>query len=129
MSLLKIYQGQAIQAALSAIVSPVQVDYAALDQPEPDTLSALADLTALTPFLSVTTHPADPHAPADRVIVRSRAGRDLVFVGAPLGLELATLVSAIIVAGRGDSGLAQATKETLAGLSIPVHLQVFTTPT
>lgn len=128
MSLLKIYQGRAIQAALSAIVSPVQVDYAALDQPEPDTLAALVDLQTLTPYLSVNVS-QEPTLAADRLAVRGANGRDLVFIGAPLGTELAALVSAIIVAGRGESGLAQASRETLARLSTPVYLQVFTTPT
>jgi alkyl hydroperoxide reductase subunit AhpF len=129
MSILKIYQGQALQQALAEIVSPVEVIYFAIDQPEPDTVAALADLMALTAYLSVTTTPAGPNAPADRVIVRSQAGRELVFVGAPLGLELAALVSAIIVAGRGDSGLLPETRQALARLQTPVHLEVFTTPT
>jgi hypothetical protein len=62
-------------------------------------------------------------------MVRSQARRELVFVGAPLGLELAALVSAIIVAGRGDSGLLPKTRQALACLQVPVHLEVFTTPT
>jgi hypothetical protein len=53
----------------------------------------------------------------------------LIFTGAPVGTELAALVSAIVVAGRGDSGLAPATRQALAGLRQPVHLEVFTTPT
>jgi alkyl hydroperoxide reductase subunit AhpF len=129
MSLLKIYQGQRLQQALKEIRSPVEVLYLATDQPEPDTLSALSDLMALTEFLSVTTKPADANAPADRVIVRSNRGRELVFVGAPIGLELAALVSAIIVTGREDSGLRPETRQALAQLRPPVELEVFTTPT
>ncbi|MCL4301399.1 MAG: hypothetical protein KJ077_37205 [Anaerolineae bacterium] len=129
MSILKIYQGAALQQALAEIVAPVEVIYFAVDQPEPDTLAALADLMALTAQLSVTTQPAGLTVPADRVVVRSQAGRELVFVGAPLGLELAALVSAIIVAGRGDSGLLPATRQALARLQSLVHLEVFTTPT
>lgn len=129
MSILKIYQGQALRQALAEIVAPVEVIYFAVDQPEPDTLGALSDLRALTAHLSVTTQPAGPTALADRVMVRSQAGCELVFIGAPLGLELAALVSAIIVAGRGDSGLLPATRQALARLQTPVHLEVFTTPT
>lgn len=129
MSILKIYQGQALQQALQEIIAPVEVIYFAIDQPEPDTLAALSDLMALTAHLSVTTQSADPHAPADRVIVRSQAGRELVFAGAPIGLELAALVSAIIIVGREDSGLLPETRQALARLRIPVHLEVFTTPT
>lgn len=129
MSLLKIYQGQALQQALQEIKSPVEVIYLAIDQPEPDTLSALSDLAALTKYLTVTTKPAGFNAPADRVIVCSSSGRELVFVGAPLGLELAALVSAIIVSGREGSGLLPQTQQALVHLRTPIHLEVFTTPT
>ena len=53
MSILKIYGGRAVQAALAEIVKPVQVTYLALDQPMADTVEALADLTALTPYVTV----------------------------------------------------------------------------
>jgi alkyl hydroperoxide reductase subunit AhpF len=128
MPLLKIYQGQALQAALSEMVSPVQVNYTVLDQPEPDLLAALTDLKALTPHL-LTSLSQDSSAEAERLVVQAENGRELVFVGAPLGLELAALVSAIVVAGRGDSGLAPATRQALAVLQTPLHLEVFTTPT
>lgn len=128
MPLLKIYQGQALQTALSEIVAPVQVNYTALDQPEPDLLAALADLKALTPHVLIRVS-QDSTLEVDRLVVQGQTGRPLVFVGAPLGLELAALVSAIVVAGRGDSGLAPKTRQALAGLSSPVHLEIFTTPT
>jgi len=125
---MKIYQSQALQATLAEIITPVQVIYLALDQPEADTMAALADLTALTPYLSFNTYP-NPGGEADRLIVRSSNGRNLVFVGGPIGTELAALVSAVVVAGRGDSGLSPETRQTLADLPGPVQLQVFTTPT
>ncbi|MBI1881296.1 MAG: hypothetical protein HYR94_24205 [Chloroflexi bacterium] len=128
MPILKIYQGQALQAALDQIVSPVQVNYTALDQPEPDLLAALADLKALTPYL-MTTVSQDSTVEADRLVVQGENGRELVFLGAPLGLELAALVSTIVVAGRGDSGLSSETRDVLSGLQTPIHLEVFTTPT
>lgn len=128
MPILKIYQGQALQAALAEITSPVRVTYTALDQPEPDTMAALADLKALTPYLSVRVD-QDSSVEADRLVVRAEAGRELVFVGAPIGMELAALVAAIVVAGRGQSGLAPETRQALVNLPTPVHLEVFTTPT
>jgi alkyl hydroperoxide reductase subunit AhpF len=128
MSLLKIYQGRALRAALQEIISPVQVDYMTPDQPEPDLLGALADLKTLTPHL-LTRVKQDSTLEVDRLVVQGENSRDLIFVGAPLGLELAALVSAIVVAGRNDSGLSPETRETLADLPAPVHLEVFTTPT
>ena len=128
MSLLKIYQGRALQAALQEIVSPVQVDYMTLDRPEPDLLAALDDLKDLTPHL-LTSVKQDSTLEVDRLVVHAENGRELIFVGAPLGLELSALVSAIVVAGRNDSGLSPETREALADLPAPVHLEVFTTPT
>ena len=127
MSILKIYHGQALQITLDEIVWPVEVRYLAVAQPEPDTLAALEELMALTPHLSVSTrHQQD--AEADRVIVRSERGPELIFIGAPLGTELASLVSAIVVAGRGASGLSRQTRYALADLREPVYVEVFTTP-
>lgn len=128
MTLLKIYQGRALQTALSEVVKPVQISYQALDQPEPDTLEALAELDKLTPYLLLDIHQTPAEA-ADRVIVQGEQGGQLVFVGPPVGTELAALVSAIIIAGRGKSGLTAATRQALAGLQTRVQLVVFTTPT
>ena len=128
MSILRIYRGQALQNALSEIVAPVEVTYWAIDTPEADTLNALDELAALTSYLSVTIHSGQP-GQADRVVVQGQRGGEMVFAGAPIGTELAALVSAIVVAGRGDSGLSMPVRERLAGLDRPVHLEVFTTPT
>ena len=128
MSILKIYGGGVLQAALATLVKPVQVTYLALDQPEPDTIQVLTDLKKLTPNLAVSVQ-YKPLNEADRVIVAGENGRQLVFVGPPLGTELAALVSAVIVAGRTDSGLLAVTQQALTRLRSPVHLQIFTTPT
>jgi alkyl hydroperoxide reductase subunit AhpF len=127
-SILRIYRGQALKNALSEIVAPVEVTYSAIDTPEADTLEALAELAELTPYLSVSTHDGQA-GEADQVVVRGQQGGEMVFAGAPIGTELAALVSAIVVAGRGESGLSAATRARLAGLPGPVHLQVCTTPT
>jgi hypothetical protein len=73
-----------LQAALAEVVRPVQVTYLALDQPESDTVQALADLIQLTPYLFVTTR-QETSAAADRVIVQGQQGMGLIFEGAPLG--------------------------------------------
>lgn len=50
------------------------------------------------------------------------------FYGVPTGFEFGTLVDAILDVSSGDSGLSPQTREALAGIEPPVHLQVFTTP-
>ena len=49
--------------------------------------------------------------------------------GLPSGYEFGTLIEAIVDVSSGDSGLSAPTREALAALTSPVHLQVFSTPT
>jgi alkyl hydroperoxide reductase subunit AhpF len=51
------------------------------------------------------------------------------FYGLPSGYEFGTLVDAILDVSSGDSGLTEQTRQALAELPRPVHLQVFSTPT
>ena len=51
------------------------------------------------------------------------------FFGIPSGYEFGTLIEDIIMVSKGDSGLEPTTREALASLLEPVHLQVFVTPT
>jgi len=49
--------------------------------------------------------------------------------GLPSGYEFGTLVDAILDVSRGESGLGEETRQGLAALARPVHVQVFSTPT
>jgi len=49
--------------------------------------------------------------------------------GIPAGHEFSSLIHGIIRVSNRDSGLHEKTRAYLAGLSKPVHLQVFVTPT
>ena len=51
------------------------------------------------------------------------------FYGIPSGYEFATIVEDIVAVSRGESGVKPATQKALAGLTEPVHMQVFVTPT
>jgi glutaredoxin-like protein len=51
------------------------------------------------------------------------------YFGIPSGYEFSSLIEDIMMVSGGDSGLSTATKEMLAKLEEPVHLQVFVTPT
>jgi alkyl hydroperoxide reductase subunit AhpF len=51
------------------------------------------------------------------------------FYGSPGGYEFGTLVDAILDVSSGESGLSPETRDALAALERPVHLQVFSTPT
>ncbi len=49
--------------------------------------------------------------------------------GMPSGYEFGSLIDAILDVSAGESQLQEATKEALAALEKPVHVQVFSTPT
>jgi glutaredoxin-like protein len=51
------------------------------------------------------------------------------YYGIPAGYEFSTLINDIMMVSRGESGLSAETKAYLAGLTQPLHLQVFVTPT
>jgi glutaredoxin-like protein len=72
-------------------------------------------------------------APAIRLLARMADGTwedyDVVFYGTPSGYEFTSLVTSIVLVSKGDSGLARASREALAGLTDDVDLQVFVTPT
>ena len=49
--------------------------------------------------------------------------------GIPAGYEFSSLIEGLRMVGAGAAPLSEATREALAGLTKPVHLQVFDTPT
>lgn len=51
------------------------------------------------------------------------------FYGIPAGSEFTTLINDLIMVSKRDSGLNRETREFLASLKAPLHLQVFVTPT
>ncbi len=51
------------------------------------------------------------------------------FYGIPSGYEFTTIIEDVIDVSLGESGLKPKTKEAVAALTEPVHLQVFVTPT
>ena len=60
-----------------------------------------------------------------------RDGKDygIRFYGLPAGYEFSTLLDAIVEVSKGDSRLRPESREKLAKIAQPVHLEVFVTPT
>jgi alkyl hydroperoxide reductase subunit AhpF len=51
------------------------------------------------------------------------------FYGVPSGYEFMSLIGGILDVSRGESGLSPESKQMLAQVNEPLHLQIFTTPT
>jgi glutaredoxin-like protein len=62
-------------------------------------------------------------------VIEGRQDYGVRFFGIPSGYEFGALIEDIVMVSKGDSGLAPQTREALATLAEPVHLQVFVTPT
>jgi len=66
-------------------------------------------------------------------IVRAENGEEkdygIRFYGIPSGYEFTSIVEDIFDVSKGESGLQPRSKEAVAGITQPVHLQVFVTPT
>ncbi len=61
--------------------------------------------------------------------IRNDKDYGIRFFGLPAGYEFAALLDAILAVSAGDSGLKPESREKLALLAQPLHLQVLTTPT
>lgn len=62
-------------------------------------------------------------------VIMGKEDVGLKFYGIPTGYEFATFLDAILNVSRDESGLDDALKTQAAGISNPVHIQVFVTPT
>ena len=63
------------------------------------------------------------------VVVEGAKDYGIRFFGLPAGYEFTNLIDAMVVASTGKPALSQETQTALAGLTSPVHIKVFTTPT
>lgn len=62
-------------------------------------------------------------------IVRNGKDYGIRFYGLPAGYEFTNLLDAVLAVSAGDSGLSEQTREKLRGITQPVRLEVFVTPT
>lgn len=62
-------------------------------------------------------------------VIRNGKDYGIRFYGIPAGYEFSTFLDAILNVSKGDSGLNPESKEKLAAVTEPLHLEVFVTPT
>ena len=95
-------------------------------------LTALSDQLSLEVYNFLLDKEKVAEYAVDKVPATAvRNGKDygIRFYGLPAGYEFSTLLDAILSVSAGDSGLKPETKEKLATLAEPLHLEVFVTPT
>lgn len=95
-------------------------------------VAGLSDKISLEVYNFVTDKDAVSRYSIDKIpatVIEGEKDYGIRFFGVPSGYEFGTLIEAAVMASNGDSGLEPATREALAQLAEPVHLQVFVTPT
>jgi len=108
-----------------------------------DTRKMVEEVTALSDKLEMQVYDLQDDAEtakqykvdrAPGIVIAAKDGDNLLdygirFAGIPSGHEFTSLIQDLILVSGRDSGLAVDTRQFLQGVSKPVRLQVFVTPT
>jgi len=108
-----------------------------------DTLQLVKELTELSDLISLTVYDLDKDDAiaqqykvdkAPGIVIAGLDGDQVLdygirYAGIPSGHEFSSLIHDLVLVSSRDSGLSQETREFLGGLTEPVHMQVFVTPT
>ncbi len=141
MSLLREDDAIEVRERLKAMTSPVRLVHFTQElnlEYGHETKQLLEELSALSDQLSLEIHnfllEKDYAAEygVDMVpatVVCNGDARGIRFYGLPAGYEFASLLDAILMVSQGDSGLSAESREKVAAIAQPLHLQVFVTPT
>lgn len=135
-----------VREAFEQLKQPVQVLFfgkkADCDYCE-DTQQLVSEVVELSPLLGLSVYDVETDAELARqyhvdktpgLVIAGKDGDQIQdygirFAGIPSGHEFSALIHDLILVSTRDSGLNQQTRDLLAGLTQPVLLQVFTTPT
>jgi glutaredoxin-like protein len=130
-----------IRERLKAMVRPVKLvhftqelslEYGREARQLLEELSQLSDKLSLETYNFLLDKEKAAEYGVDKVpatIVRNGKDFGIRFFGLPAGYEFSTLLDAILAVSKGDSGLQPESREKLAQLTQPLHLEVFVTPT
>lgn len=103
-----------------------------------DTRELLNELVALSDKLSLDIHDfyaerqeAQQQGIAEipAIVLEGQNKGRVRFIGVPAGYEFATLIEDLVDVSRGTTELEPLSREILAKITEPVHIQVFVTPT
>lgn len=137
---------QQVQEVFGQLQEPVQVLFfgskADCDYCE-DTRQLVEEVVRLSDKLGITIYDLEEDEAIARqykvdkapgLVIAGRDGDQILdygirLSGIPSGHEFGLLIHDLVLVSARKSGLSQATRDFLAGLDRPVHLQVFVTPT
>jgi glutaredoxin-like protein len=117
---------------LAVFTQEVECDYCAENRALAGEVAELSDKIDIAVYDFVEDEEAVQRYHIDKIpaiAVEGEKDYGVRFYGVPFGYEFSSLLEAIRSVSTGDSGLTPESRERLAGLDKPVHLQVFITLT
>jgi glutaredoxin-like protein len=141
MGLLRDEDAVEIRRRLEEMTAPVKIihftqelnlEYGAETRQVLEELAGLSDKLSLEVYDFLLDKEKVSEYGVDKVpatVIRNGKDYGIRYYGLPAGYEFSTVLDAILDVSNGNSGLDAASKERLALLSQPVHLEVFVTPT
>jgi len=136
-----------VRDVLQQLKHPVQL-MLFVSQPQAEassiTRQLLEEVAALSEKLSLSVHDLDGDSDLARLyrvlgkapalVIAAKEDGQIIdygirYLGVPSGHEFSTLIQDLILVAGRDSGLSQQVRSYIQGLSKPLHLQVFVTPT
>ena len=137
---------QQVKEAFTQLKHPVQVlFFGKKDNCEycDDTRQLVEEVTAISDKLELSIYDLDEDADiaqrynvdkAPGLVLAGKDGDQIVdygvrYAGIPSGHEFSSLIHDLILVSGRDSQLQESTRQFLASLTKPIHLQVFVTPT
>ncbi len=137
-----------VQEVFAQLEQPVEILFFGSGDPQhcmycEETKALLEEVSALSDQLHLQVYDIEKDAAlaqqykVDSVPAFVLAGRDgeqvidygIRYKGIPAGHEFSSLINDLILVAKRDSNLSPQTRQFLQGLTQPVHLQVFVTPT
>jgi alkyl hydroperoxide reductase subunit AhpF len=142
MPILTVHDQQAVRGEFQRLRDPVRLTVFSQSLINPDLcaqneqlareVAELSDLASVEILnLAIDRERAEAYG-VDRVpalVVEGARDYGIRFFGIPSGYEFSNLIDSMIVASTGEPALSDETRAALGGLTTPVHIQVFSTPT
>ena len=125
-------QGMASPVKLVHFTQELNLEYGREARQLIEELAQLSDKLSLETYNFLIDKEKAAEYAIDKVpatVIRNGKDYGIRFFGLPAGYEFSTLLDAILVVAEGHSGLQPESRDKLAQLTQPLHLEVFTTPT
>lgn len=95
-------------------------------------VASLSDQVSMEVYNRVTDREVAERYGIDKtpaIVIEGDQDYGIRYFGIPSGYEFGSLIEDIRMVGKRDSGLSPSTRQRLARIQTPVHIQVFVTPT